>query len=589
MRNCLAVQWRRRAIATLLFAGLTGPAVAESPTDLASRPGAPVVEPATQTALAVRWPVVGDRNATARIEVHVRRKGDGNWTRAHDLFRTHPDHVSPDNRVARGWLFAGSIVDLVAGTSYEMKLSLQDPDGGSAEQVLSLRTLEEPALPDGMRERHVRPLGPGESGGGTGTREDPFRGLRAAAAAAEPGDLILLASGIYAERDVQPRDGAPGRPIVFRGGGEAVIDGGGAETLIDIRRRRFLWFEGLAFRNAATLVAADRASDIVLRRNRFEVGHYGIRAHGASYAQSQRILVSDSTFEGTLPWPPPRRSPDIYAVSLTGSGHVVRFNRIRKVRDGVSNPEVGRLSASDIHNNDIALCADDGIEADYSDTSLRVFRNRILDCFVGVSAQPARGGPLYIYRNFIYNARHTPFKLHNQTSGILIYHNTSVKSGSPFLIQPGGETVNDVVTRNNLFVGTAGPGLNSSGKMIRCDFDSDGYAWRSGPFAAWNGSVFRSTVEAQRQGELYARYGAVDMGPRRPFESALWPPADPLAQSDPARLDPRLASNARAVDRGVMLHGFNDSFGGKAPDLGCCEMGEPVPHYGPRAEASPPR
>jgi hypothetical protein len=36
------------------------------------------------------------------------------------------------------------------------------------------------------------------------------------------------------------------------------------------------------------------------------------------------------------------------------------------------------------------------------------------------------------------------------------------------------------------------------------------------------------------------------------------------------------------VDAGVVLPNINDGFAGKAPDLGCCELGRPLPHYGPR-------
>jgi hypothetical protein len=36
------------------------------------------------------------------------------------------------------------------------------------------------------------------------------------------------------------------------------------------------------------------------------------------------------------------------------------------------------------------------------------------------------------------------------------------------------------------------------------------------------------------------------------------------------------------VDAGVRLPNVNDGFTGKAPDLGAYEVGEPVPHYGPR-------
>jgi len=120
-------------------------------------------------------------------------------------------------------------------------------------------------------------------------------------------------------------------------------------------------------------------------------------------------------------------------------------------------------SASDIHNNDVDASTDDGIEGDYADTNVGIFRNRITNAFSGISAQPSHGGPLYVFRNVINNMLYSPFKLHNDTSGVLIFHNTS-----------------------------------------------------------------------------------------------------------------------RAVDAGIVLPNVNDGFSGKAPDLGCCELGQPLPHYGPR-------
>lgn len=583
MRVCRTKRWR---CVSAIFAALPAVFLALSAqavsADLAAQPAAIVPEPATQTAVALRWPVLGDANGNAKISVVYRLSGETVWRPAHDLFRTHPDHVSPDNRVFGGWLFAGSIVGLEPGARYEIRLTLDDPDGGSTVRGLSLQTRDEPGLPARMRERYVRPLRLGESGGGQGTRDDPVRGLAVAAHAAEPGDLFLLLPGVYSEHDVRPQGGLPGRPIVFRGSGSAIVDGGGSERLLDLRGRSHLWFEGIQFRNASVLIDAAQASDLVLRANRFEVVKFGVRAQGATYAQSRHIMVSDNSFEGWLGWPPAKPYPSVYAVSLTGSGHVVRFNRIRRVRDAIYNGDDGRLSASDFHNNDIAQCHDDGIETDYSDTNVRVFDNRIVDCLFGVSAQPAHGGPVYVYRNFIHNARSSPFKLHNHTSGVLIYHNTSVRLGIPFLIQPARETVNDVVTRNNLLVGTSGPALRSTGRMRRCDFDNDGYAWSGGAFALWNDRTIPAIVDAGKQGGPYSHYGAIDIGSLETFDGPLRPPTNVMQQTDVGTLDPRLAAQSPAVDRGVALRGFNNEFTGRAPDLGCCEVGVPLPHFGPR-------
>jgi hypothetical protein len=154
-----------------------------------SQPGEPVAEPSTFHSLGIRWPVRGDANADALTGVQYRRRGDAAWQAALPLFRTNPAAVSDENRVAKGWLFAGSIVDLQPDTEYEVALTLTDPDGGGAQRMLTMRTGVEPREPAGMRVRHVVPAGPG--GGGTGTADDPFRGLRGAQLTAAPGDLFL--------------------------------------------------------------------------------------------------------------------------------------------------------------------------------------------------------------------------------------------------------------------------------------------------------------------------------------------------------------------------------------------------------------
>ena len=53
----------------------------------------------------------------------------------------------------------------------------------------------------------------------------------------------------------------------------------------------------------------------------------------------------------------------------------------------------------------------------------------------------------------------------------------------------------------------------------------------------------------------------------------------------PNTVDFRPAARSTAIDAGQPLPGFNDGFRGRAPDLGAYELGEPLPHYGPRHPA----
>src|ERR1700721_839666 len=59
-------------------------------------------------------------------------------------------------------------------------------------------------------------------------------------------------------------------------------------------------------------------------------------------------------------------------------------------------------------------------------------------------------------------------------------------------------------------------------------------------------------------------------------------PSDPRILYHPSDFDFQLRPGSAAVDAGVRLPNINDEFTGDAPDLGAYEVGQPVPHYGPR-------
>jgi hypothetical protein len=566
----------------------------------ASRPEDVQPEPATLHCLAVRWVIRGDDNENASVQVECRRVGDAAWRRGYPLYRTirqaTPDQRKQWNfsglkpeRFPGGRLYAGSIVELTPDTEYDVKLTLADPDGGGVEKALRMRTLGEPKEPPGM---HVRHVVPGE-GGGSGTEQDPFRGVQTAAAAMEAGDLFLLHQGVYAVQEplTFARGGEPGKPIIFRGAGdgEAAIDGGGDPKtpgrLISAPKTRHVWIEDLTLRGRQYLIVAHEGSNWVLRRCRFLKMEKAFTAHNGGYEVSRGHFISDNVFVGPTTWPRMKGIEAPCAAILSGAGHVVCYNRMEHLGDGVHGTGHGNLSASDIHHNEIVSCTDDGIEADYGETNIRVYRNRIVNVIHGVSAQPAQGGPFYFFRNVIYNATYSPFKLHNDTCGVFLFHNTALRNGPCFIIQPAHETVTDVRTRNNLFIGTRDSALHTTGRMIGCDFDADGYGGFEGEFARWNGKGYRTWEEARAAGGLYKTRGAVLVDPASCFASGLLPPGDPNTEFMPAALDFRLKEGSGAIDRGEAIPNFSDGFRGSAPDLGAIEFGDPMPPVGPRAPA----
>ncbi|MEM7221779.1 MAG: right-handed parallel beta-helix repeat-containing protein [Pseudomonadota bacterium] len=555
----------------------------------AAQPGTLRAEPAMPHSLGIQWPIMGDDNGNAVVQVAYREASDGAWRDGLPLFWVHPERTPDYLKVPQGRLFAGSLLDLAPNTDYELKLTLIDPDGGSTVESLILRTRDEPLAPEGLRPRHVVP---GE-GGGSGSLADPFKGLATALEAAGPGDLILLHGGIYAAGGTVVRQsGAAERPIILRaaGDGPAILDGGGQAILLDLSGRSHIWLEGLTLRNADKLVEAARAHDLVFRGNRFELTlkrkAAGINARKTKGLETTGFFITDNVFVGESPWPRKTRgkgpAEQTFGIGLTGSGHVIAYNRMIHLGDGINNGSGGHISASDVHNNDIVGATDDCLEADHSTTNLRVYRNRLTNCHYGVSAQPVRGGPAYIFRNQILNTKATPFKLHNHTSGVLLFHNTSVRAGRPFIMKPGPDPVDDVVARNNIFLGSGKPALRSGHVMRRNDFDNDGYGWGGGRFAVWNRKRYETMSDTLGGNGPYGRYGAVWLSPWSELESGLSPPTSHEPFQEPSDNDPRLSAGSRAVDRGVVLPNINDGFSGVAPDLGCCELGQPQPHFGPR-------
>ncbi|TQV80763.1 right-handed parallel beta-helix repeat-containing protein [Denitrobaculum tricleocarpae] len=557
---------------------------------LASKPGEILLEPSTYRSIAVRWPVVGDGNQTARITVSYREAAVDEWTEGYPLFRPMPERMSADNLVPGGWLFAGSVVDLKPASDYLVRLTLTDDDGvtidgGSSTELVREIQVATRAEPGEVRASRTLYVMPGDETGGDGSSERPFQSLQSAEANARPGDLFILKPGLYSVAGHRiTQSGEAGKPIVYRGEEGAILDGAGAEVLLNANGTAHRWFEGLVFQNADRLLSVDQASHLVVRRNRFNFTQYGVTSRWATYGESQYNAVLDNVFQGVTTWPRSRGIEETYGVELTGSGHVVAHNLFRNVGDAVHNGDRGRLSASDIYGNEIITCTDDGVETDYSDTNVRVFRNRITNCFAGITGQPVHGGPVYIYRNVIYNTQYAPFKLHNHTSGMLLFHNTSVRAGIPFNIQPGRETVSNVVTRNNIFVGTKSPALRSTGRMIENDFDSDGYAWGigAGDFAVWNDTRYRSLEDAKASKRLYRTKGAFSLYNHRTFVDGFLPPAKYQNEYDAADNLPRLRPDSQAVDKGEFVPNFSDGFSGKAPDLGCCDLAQGLPEYGPR-------
>jgi hypothetical protein len=584
-------------LATILW--LSGAHIARA-ADRASADTAPQLDRPTLHSLGVYWVIRGGLDRNRSIGLDYRKAGTTSWRAGAPLFRVERGAHRIGGRGSRidvkdGWLLAGSVLGLEPGTSYEIRLTLQGSDAsrGNAQEsavatrLVRARTRSEPKLPAGMRTRHV--VAGSGSGGGSGTAADPFRGLESAQKAAAPGDLFLMHPGVYRGHWVARKSGTLDKPIVWRGmrdaGGVVTIDGQGDSTrrpphAIEASGTHDVWFEDLVIENAVHGLTIHDAARMVVRRCRIRKVDYGINAARDTSGIAQDHFIADNVIEGPSTWPRTKGIEEARGIQITGEGHVVCYNRIRGFADAIDTFGSDHCAAIDIYNNDLSELTDDGIELDYSERNVRCFANRLTNVFQGISMQPVYGGPVYVFRNVMDNVAVEPFKLHNSPSGCIIFHNTCVKNGVPSLLYTP-EPVRNSVSRNNLFVGTAGNyAFECTAPMRECDFDYDGFA--GGPFRLflrWNGTRYASLDEVRRRAPVYRHALAIDAAGL--FATGAQPPAR-VEDRRPASLDFRLAPTSKAVDAGIALPGWNDGYHGKRPDLGAYELGDPLPHYGPR-------
>jgi len=590
------------AAAAIFAASLSAGALAEG-SDRADANAGPQLDRPTLHSLGIYWVIGGDDDRDASIRLDYREAGTSAWRAGAPLVRVERGAHLMGSRgsriaVADGWLFAGSVLLLRPGTSYELRLTLDDPDGsgrGAAQKsdvtrLLRSRTRAEPKLPTGMRTRHVVP----GTGGGSGTSVDPFRGLETAQKSAVPGDLFLLRAGVYPGHWVVRKSGTSDKPIVWRGesAGPATarIDGQGDTAsrpshAIEASGSHDVWFEDLTIENALHGVTIHDSARMVVRRCHIRKVDYGINAVRDTNGIAQDHFIADNLIEGPSTWPRTKGIEDARGIQLTGEGHVVCYNRIRGFADAIDTIGSAHCAAIDFHNNDLSELTDDGIELDYSERNTRCFSNRLTNVFQGISMQPVYGGPVYVFRNVMDNVAVEPFKLHNSPSGCLIFHNTCVKNGAPALLWTS-EPVRHSLTRNNLFVGTAGNyAFECTAPMLECDFDFDGFA--GGPFRLflrWNGTRYATLADVHQRAPVFKH--ALQLRTLGLFASGVLPPVD-VAERRSNSLDFRLAPKSAAVDAGAVLRGWNDGFQGKRPDLGAYELGDPLPHYGPRVRVGP--
>jgi hypothetical protein len=531
--------------------------------------------------IGVLWWLTGDTDLDSTCALEFRPQGAADWQPGAPAVRAYPSLRVDDDPLGLNY-WAASALFLRPGVTYELRLSLTDPDGGGEQRTLTA-SLRAPLQPDPAGT--VRYVVPG-AGGGTGTPSDPFRGLQAAAQAAQPGDIFQVAAGLYQPFQLLA-SGESGRPIVFQGPPDqaAVIDGAGSERGVVTLGEHdqtlgYVILQGFTIQNGAWGIDAQHTQDILIQHNIIQDVAYGV-INRREDGLEQRQVVCDNQISGRTPWPG-SGIPDEQGIDLRGDGNLVCYNRVRYFGDCISlEPHTGASFGNDVTGNDVAYCVDDGIEIDYNQANARVWRNRVMNARMGVSVQPIRGGPAYIFRNEFFNLESEPVKMHNYTTGFYVAHNSGAMNGNGY--SDGGAMWRNATLRNNLFLGTryAFEFTTVADEGFR-DFDYN--AWGTsraidpgGPFFKWD------DVRYDTLADLPA--GVEDHGVAAQFSHLVDVslPASWDIPTPPGSRDLRLVDGAPQIDAGALLPNLNDPFvtDGR-PDQGAFEQGEALPWYGPR-------
>jgi hypothetical protein len=542
--------------------------------------GAVQVDPATRNCLGFVVPITqGDDNHNARVDVQYRVAGQSAWKDALPLLRIRPETISTETPPGDFGVpnpaesFAGSIIDLQPGTTYEVLLTVTDPDGGGATQTFTTATLTDPL---------TTPATPRAVAVATQTQLD------AALAAAQAGDVIQLAAGTYTGVTIT-RSGTLTNPIIVRGASESgvVLNAAGRTYGIDIRAS-YAYVEQLTVDGSQWGARIQNSTGAVIRHVTFHHLQFGIDGMSAN----RNAYVCDNTLEGPHQWPDVSSATwDTEGIAITGQGHTVCHNRLSGFGDALGLHQASTPNVSiDFIENDVLFTGDDGMELDYGYRNIRAYRNRITNSGMGVSMQPVWGGPIYVIKNVFVNQAHAPYKLNNEPSGFLLLNNTSMRTqgdgnyGAQAWQQIGYQLPGhwsfaaNFQFKNNIAVGVTGP-VRFTTAVLLGEFDYDGW-FPDGQFVLYDTYANLLDVKAR---SAYEAHGLVLNG--LPFATDPSMPANYTTLVSPKDLSLSAATNA--VDAATLLPNVNDDFAGSGPDLGALERGRPVPAYGPRTTAAP--
>ena len=330
---------------------------------------------------------------------------------------------------------------------------------------------------------------------------------------------------------------------------------------------RHILVDGLEVRYFGKYGIRVNGSDNVIQNSTIHHQDVGIYAYGKDI---DNTTIQDNEVYQTSVWRWPwhmtkgtRYEVDNIA-ARAGRGTVIRRNVLQGSFDGIGLSvwehlnEPGWIQDTDINDNVIFNCGDDGCEPEGTCVNLRFFNNQIDNCLMVQSIAPVTVGPAWFINETYSNGWLGVLKIKVRTSGIVSLYNCTFYSGGwrRSVWDYGGDWKN-LTFRNCIFSGTdyvfsdTGP---ARGGAVSFDYDCL-FTPREDRFVRWEGNLYGDIAAFREAG--YEKNGIS---------------ADP-AFIAPEERDFRLSPGSPCIDAGLHIPGINDDYAGDAPDMGAWESG----------------
>ena len=603
-------------LSLVLVVGLAPAKASQQPGVLALADDATTSPPlslaSTYESISVYFSFQGDANANNQATLEYRTPG-GSWTQGMAMTVDRRSTIinatlSYTNTFKNQW--RASVLGLSAGTTYEVKVTVSDPDGvsGSNPLVSSIATRTETNLiPSVGGSLFVSPSGNDITG--TGSEANPWKTIQKAADNVLAGNTVYVKAGTYPEKVVITKSGLANNYITFRNFQSDTVT---IQPPGDVLNRAtsgfatnasYLRIKGFRIEGGHTGIRVSGNSQWVIVEDNFVTNFsatgYGIRIGGKllSPGFDDAVNVANITVQNNIIHPTIIQTEDHGGIESSAwnlGGHVIRYNTIKffYISDGTHGEDCilhqpnssysDGFKDTDIYGNLCIGPTDDGIEMDGNNVNTRVWDNAITGSNVGISIGASAVGPTYVFRNTIYNlnyqwTRCVGIKEGRGGSGaVFFYHNTFYMPGGAcgaifpagnnqgFIISnsAGDPPASNITLKNNIFY-FAEREISSDSDLVadyNLNFDQDG-----GTYSKYKGVTY-SSLSALR-----AATGLEQNGKS----------GDPLFVS-PATADFHLQPTSPAINAGLLIPGFNDPssawpFAGSAPDMGALEFLSPPP------------